>query len=62
MQELCLDETRSLNDAGHGTDKYALSHMEMIRHEPVAIHSAQLSGTGCLVPLTSDSGDVSACQ
>jgi len=31
MQELCLDKTRSLSDAGHGTDKYALSHLEIIR-------------------------------
>ena len=31
MQELGLAKTRELNDAGYGTDKYALSHMEIIK-------------------------------
>ena len=30
MQELGLMKTRELNDAGYGTDKYALNHMELI--------------------------------
>jgi uncharacterized protein (DUF924 family) len=31
MQELGLVKTRELNDAGYGTDKYALNHLEIIR-------------------------------
>jgi len=31
MQELGLVKTRLLNDAGYGTDKYALSHLKIIR-------------------------------
>jgi uncharacterized protein (DUF924 family) len=30
MQELGLAKTRELNDAGYGTDKYALNHLEII--------------------------------
>ena len=30
MQELGLAKTRELNDAGYGTDKYALSHLTII--------------------------------
>ena len=30
MQELGLVKTRELNEAGYGTDKYALSHLELI--------------------------------
>ena len=30
MQELGLIKTRALNDAGYGTDKYALNHLELI--------------------------------
>ena len=30
MQELGLAKTRELNDAGYGTDKYALSHLALI--------------------------------
>ena len=30
MQELGLAKTRELNDAGYGTDKYALSHLAII--------------------------------
>jgi len=30
MQELGLVKTRELNDAGYGTDKYALNHLELI--------------------------------
>jgi len=30
MQELGLEKTRELNDAGYGTDKYALNHLEII--------------------------------
>lgn len=30
MQKLGLEKTRELNDAGYGTDKYALSHLEII--------------------------------
>jgi len=31
MQELGLAKTRELNDAGYGTDKYALSHLAIIK-------------------------------
>jgi len=31
MQELGLVKTRELNDAGYGTDKYALNHLELIQ-------------------------------
>ena len=31
MQELGLTKTRELNDAGYGTDKYALNHLEIIQ-------------------------------
>ncbi len=31
MQELGLAKTRELNDAGYGSDKYALNHLEIIR-------------------------------
>lgn len=31
MQELGLAKTRELNAAGYGTDKYALSHLDIIR-------------------------------
>ena len=30
MQRLGLEKTRELNDAGYGTDKYALNHLELI--------------------------------
>ncbi len=30
MQELGLEKTREINDAGYGTDKYALSHLAII--------------------------------
>jgi uncharacterized protein (DUF924 family) len=30
MQELGLAKTRELNDAGYGTDKYALSHLALV--------------------------------
>lgn len=30
MQKLGLEKTRELNDAGYGTDKYALNHLEII--------------------------------
>ncbi len=30
MQKLGLAKTRDLNDAGYGTDKYALNHLELI--------------------------------
>ena len=30
MQKLGLEKTRGLNDAGYGTDKYAISHLEII--------------------------------
>lgn len=31
MQLLGLEKTRDLNDAGYGTDKYALNHLELIQ-------------------------------
>lgn len=31
MQKLGLEKTRELNEAGYGTDKYALSHLEIIK-------------------------------
>ena len=31
MQELGLLKTRELNEAGYGTDKYALNHLELIK-------------------------------
>ena len=31
MQELGLAKTRELNNAGYGTDKYALNHLELIQ-------------------------------
>ena len=31
MQELGLTKTRELNNAGYGTDKYALNHLELIQ-------------------------------
>ncbi len=30
MQQLGLAKTRELNDAGYGSDKYALNHLELI--------------------------------
>ena len=30
MQELGLAKTRELNEAGYGTDRYALSHLALI--------------------------------
>jgi len=46
MQELGLIKTRELNDAGYGTDKYALNHLEIIQRFGRFPHRNEVLGRG----------------
>jgi uncharacterized protein (DUF924 family) len=46
MQELGLAKTRVLNDAGYGTDKYALNHLELIERFGRFPHRNSILGRG----------------
>lgn len=46
MQELGLAKTRQINDAGYGTDKYALNHLEIIKRFGRFPHRNDVLGRG----------------
>ena len=46
MQELGLAKTREINDAGYGTDKYALNHLEIIKRFGRFPHRNDVLGRG----------------
>jgi len=46
MQQLGLKKTRELNDAGYGTDKYALHHLELIERFGRFPHRNDVLGRG----------------